>query len=233
MNPDPHVIISAAVPNPNPYPILISGVAFNVIVVLVSAWRTRRHAERLHRETLAAQRDELETKARHDLAAERREAQRKAHGVFLRAVAALDAAAYGYAARPHNKPSQALPERLTLWEDTDGMVKRLTDELRALAEAASTALEDVRLASSEGLTRQATTVFHAAVLAANQAEWVGRIWAKHPDIWLEAAAADSGRMVDAPKVAEQREKYETRRSTYRRERDAFVAAFQTAMWDAT
>ncbi|MEU3402303.1 hypothetical protein [Streptomyces filamentosus] len=119
MNPDPHVIISAAVPNPNPYPILISGVAFNVIVVLVSAWRTRRHAERLHRETLAAQRDELETKARHDLAAERREAQRKAHEVFLRAVAALDAAAYGYAARPHNKPSQALPERLTLWEDTE------------------------------------------------------------------------------------------------------------------
>ncbi|MFD9069803.1 hypothetical protein [Streptomyces lasiicapitis] len=72
--------------------------------------------------------------ARHDLAAERREAQRKTHELFLRAVAALDAAAYGYAARPHNKPTRAMTERLVRWEDTDGMVKMLAEELGVLAE---------------------------------------------------------------------------------------------------
>ncbi|MET8296393.1 hypothetical protein ABZW02_20300 [Streptomyces sp. NPDC005180] len=232
MDPNLYVILGAESARMNPYPILISGVAANIIVVLASAWRTRRHTERLHDKTLKAQRDDLATKAQHDLAAERREAQHQRHEAFMKAITALDSLAYTYAARPHDKPVRASMGRGYNLDDTDAMTGVLDKPLADVSEKAGAALENVRLASSRSLYRQARDVYVAAVRTAYFAEWVGRTWASHPDIALEHEGPDGIdiEMTDAPEVAENRKRYKTSRHEFRTARETYVDAVQAALW---
>ncbi|OKJ10541.1 hypothetical protein AMK21_30070 [Streptomyces sp. CB00316] len=229
MNPD--LYIAAGAPSLNPYPILISGVAFNVIVVLVAAWYGRRHAVSLHRETLNAQSDELAAKARHDLAAERRETQYQRHEAFVQAVSALDFLAYTYTARPHSEPLRAIDRRGYSMGDVDAVTAVLTTKLAGAAEKVAMALENIRLASSPDLHRQAWAVYVAVVQTAYRAEWVGRMWSQFPDHYVDHGPEheDSSR-VDDSEVAEYRARYEEGRGKFHRVRNQYVAEFQAEMW---
>ncbi|MDD9376521.1 hypothetical protein M8Z33_07510 [Streptomyces sp. ZAF1911] len=245
MNPSLYVILGAEAASPNPYPILITGVAFNVIVVLVSAWRGRVHAESLHREALTAQAEEakkkaqhdlaaqataLATKARDDLAAERREAQLKRHEVFTEAITALDSLAYTYTARPHDKPVRATMGRGYNLADTDAVTGVLDKPLADLSEKAGAALANIRLASPRSMYLEAREVYVAAVQTAYYAEWVGRTWSSFPDVDLEPDPEGDVETVDAPEVAENRKRYQTSRREFRAASEKYVDAVQAALW---
>ncbi|MFE2283892.1 hypothetical protein ACFXDJ_06940 [Streptomyces sp. NPDC059443] len=238
-------VILAASENPNPYVYLITGAAVSVVTVIVMGLATMAQARRLHREGLDAQAKEaakkalhdlnaqataLETKARQDLAAERREAQHQRHEVFMEAVTTLDSLAYTYTARPHDKPVRATMGRGYNFDDTDAVTGILDKPLADVSEKAGAALENIRMVSAPALHSRAREVYVAAVQMAYFAEWVGRTWSMFPDDDLEPDPEGDVETVDAPEVAEHRKRYQTGRREFRTAREKYVETFQAAMW---